>query len=132
MSRGLGDVYKRQVNTNVQVVTSVNAAANNVTRIVGVAASDVSSRVRTLMSQLRTAVDTAKRAAAAAARAVRRRISYGIGSGSKYQIGGEIPDTGKYTLHGGELIIPRWRVVDALAKMSSTDSTGILVVRKLI
>jgi hypothetical protein len=42
-------------------------------------------------------------------------------SGSRYQIGGEISDTGKYTLHGGELIIPRWRVVDALAKMSDDN-----------
>ena len=119
-----------------------------------VSASDVSNRVKTLMGQLQTAVNRAKNVArtttsgggwddnsdlaslksrldAAVARGeLRETFAQKIldyesrRSSDSYQIGGEIPETGEYTLHGGELIIPRWRVVDALAKMSSTDSTG--------
>ena len=43
---------------------------------------------------------------------------------ASYQIGGEVPETGLYKLHGGELIIPRWRVVDVLAKMGESENVG--------
>ena len=41
-----------------------------------------------------------------------------------FQIGGEVPETGRYILHGGELVVPRWRVVEALVKMSDNRDVG--------